>query len=838
MGVVGALIIMSIVYFGAGVRAQLQGLAKANSDSVQWSMSQAEVEHLALLVAIKGATAQPEAGLDEVRKRFNIFYSRISTLEAGALYDDLRQLPDTAGNLNRLRAFLDRNVAFIDADDATLRANLPKITADTHNARAAIRDLSLQGISYFSEQKEQSRTGISRTLLSIAVLSTFLFALLCLLVMALNKLNRINQQRALQTELDSSRLSAIVGTSLDAVIVVSGHGRVIDFNGAAEEIFGYSRDDVIGQNMADLIIPDHLRAAHHAGMKRYHSDGSKHVVGKGRIRIEAKRKSGEVFPVELSIQEARGEDGEIFVSYIRDISKEVEAETELRTARDSAIAGETSKARLLAVMSHEMRTPLNGLLGTMELLSETPLTQKQERYLGIMGKSGRMLLSHVNEVLDVSLLDSGNMELQNMAFDLKELIGDVVDSQHAIAQAKGNSLVFDSDDPELLVSGDQNRIRKVIINLVGNAIKFTRNGQVAVELERLCDGNQCEIRVIDNGIGIAEENIERIFEDFTTLDSSYGRNAEGTGLGLGIVRRIVNALDGSIGVESEPGQGSLFWVRLPVGLPSNMSLPSTELLHGQAQATETKHTTGTQPLDILLVEDNEINRTIASEFLSVDGHRVVLANDGLEGIALANQRRFDLILMNISMPDIDGVEATGKIRADDGLSRETPIVALTAHALEEDIRRFKEAGMSDVISKPVSGSTLRDAVVKLASDQEMTYAEDEPEDLIDLEAIQELRQQLGEQKFSDIVNKFCAEMDEETPGIRIVDPSHADLETLAKTAHRLGGSAAVMGASELHRTLKQIEHSARCGDKQMQHAQILDVETAWHRTRALMLDQI
>lgn len=832
------MVIMAIAHLGIAVISQLQGLKQANSDNVHWSMSQAEVEQLALLVAIKAAASHPKPDLGEVRKRFDVLYSRITTLEDGALYEDLRQLPEAAKNLKHLRAFLDRNVVLMDADDAKLRAKLPEITADVQEARTAIRNLSLQGIRHFSKEKELNRASVSRTLLSIAVLSTVLFSLLCLVVLALIKLNRINQKRALQTELDSSRLSAIVGTSLDAIIVVSGQGRVIEFNGSAEDIFGYAREDVIGQDMERLIIPDHLREAHEKGMKRYKEDGSKHVVGKGRIRVEAKHKSGDLFPVEISIQSARGADGEIFVSYIRDISIEIEREKQLRTARDSAIAGETSKARLLAVMSHEMRTPLNGLLGTMELLSKTELTPKQQKYLGIMDKSGQILLSHVNDVLDVSRLDSAKVDLQITIFNLHDLIGDVVDSLRANAYAHGNSLVFDGSAPEFLVSGDKKRMRQLVLNLVGNAIKFTRNGQVSIEFEMLSGGQVYEIRIIDNGIGISEDSIEKIFEDFNTLDSTYGRNAEGTGLGLGIVRRIVNALDGTMGVESEPGHGSLFWVRLPVGLPPNISKNATKKQDEQVQTKKIEHTYAVPTLDILLVEDNEINRTIATEFLSVDGHQVTPANCGLEGVALSNQRRYDLILMDISMPDIDGVEATKRIRAADGPSCKTPIVALTAHALEDDIRRFKDAGMSEVISKPVSGSILRSAVVKLAHNKDVTFADADSKCFMDFEVIDQLRDQLGARKFCDMVHKFCAEMDEDLPSTDVPNSPGAELVTLAKTAHRLSGSAAIMGAAELTRDLKQLEFCATSGNTQELLEKIQKIECTWYRTHAFMQEHL
>lgn len=837
IGVIGILIITAIGYFGAGVREQLHELATASSDNLQWTMSQAEVENLALLVALKGAAGRADTPLDEVRKRFNVLYGRIGTLETGRIYADLRNVPSAAESLAALREFLDHTVSFIDGEDAVLRENLPGIIADAQEARTALRNLALQGISYYSDQKDKSRVQFSRALLNIAVLSFFLFVLLCMLILALNMLNRINQARARQTALDSSRMSAIVTSSLDAIVVVSSEGRIIEFNGAAEDIFGYDGADVIGQDMSDLIIPDHHREAHDMGMKRYRADGSKHVVGKGRLRIEAKRKSGEVFPVEVSIQTAHGEEGEIFVSYIRDISKEVEAENELRMARDSAIAGETSKAQLLAVMSHEMRTPLNGLLGTMELLSQTELTERQQRYLQIMGKSGTMLLSHVNDVLDISRLESGTTEIQKTVFDLNDLIRDVLESQNASAKANMNEFLFDDTAPEFLIAGDHNKLRQVLLNLIGNSIKFTHNGDITVEAETLEQGDQFEIRVMDTGIGIAEQDIERIFEDFTTLDTTYGRKSEGTGLGLGIVRRIVRALDGQIGVESELGIGSLFWVRMPVGLPGDRSFRRPVEFQVAAPQANMPEDVAPRKLDILLVEDNEINRTIACEFLSVAGHNVATAVDGLEGIALASQRRYNVILMDISMPGIDGIEATRRIRAGNGPSRATPIVALTAHALEDDIRHFRQAGMCDVISKPVSGDILRDAVLRLSSGETMEIGQPDPVELIDINAINDLRQQLGSEKLNDIMHKFCAEMDEEIPKVDAKAWSGADSETLAKLAHKLCGSAAVMGALELNQCLRRLDQAARSGDLAAQSRQLQELENIWTQTRQVILER-
>lgn len=430
------------------------------------------------------------------------------------------------------------------------------------------------------------------------------------------------------------------------------------------------------------------------------------------------------------------------------------------------------------------------------------------------------------------------MELHKSVFDINRLISDVVDSQSANAMTHANDLVFEGHGPEFLVNCDPVRVRQILLNLVGNAIKFTHNGTVTIEVEPLEQSAHYEIRVIDDGVGIPEENIEKIFEDFITLDSTFGRKSQGTGLGLGIVRRIVNALDGTMGVASEVGQGSLFWVRLPIGLTQKSASQTVEATESRAQSGEEVASPTVKPLDILMVEDNEINRLIASEFMAIDGHNIVLAHDGLEGVAFANQQRFDLILMDISMPDIDGVEATKRIRAGNGLSRDTPIAALTAHALEDDIRQFKAAGMCDVISKPVSGDNLRSAVIRLSNGGQAEVVETGASDLLDAAVAQELKDQLGEDMFREIVQKLCQEMDKEIPAIARSDAQPCDHKSLAQKAHKLRGSASVLGASKLTKHLQKIEDSAEMQNSDAQTEHLRNVEHLWETTRSVLLKQI
>jgi len=289
------------------------------------------------------------------------------------------------------------------------------------------------------------------------------------------------------------------------------------------------------------------------------------------------------------------------VSFLRDISDRVAAEQELILARDSAVTGERAKAELLAVMSHEMRTPLSGILGTIELLQGTKPTPRQRRFIAAMKTSADLLLHHVNGVLSISRAEAGQLDLMDTEVDPAELLQELVESQRHAIEANGNTIKCDTSAAPPTIWIDPLRLRQVILNLVANANKFTRRGEILVECDVISDRRQVEFRVIDTGIGIAEADLDRIFEEFRTLDTSYSRAAEGTGLGLAISRRLVHAMRGEIGVDSEPGEGSLFWVRLPIGAAPQSGQPKTGLI-GTSPPLADKSTPA-PPLHVLLITD-------------------------------------------------------------------------------------------------------------------------------------------------------------------------------------------------------------------------------------------
>lgn len=348
--------------------------------------------------------------------------------------------------------------------------------------------------------------------------------------------------RLLQSATD--RLGTIIATSLDGIVVVDELGRIVDFNAAAERIFGHDREDVIGANMGELIVPEKHRQAHHDGMIRYRRTGLKKVTGAGRMTLEALRSDGTVFPVELSIQSAQAETGEIFVGFIRDVSHRIAQEEGPVRARDSAVAGDKAKSEFLAVMSHEIRTPLIGLLGTLSLLKESGLDPRQRDYIETIEDSGELLLNHVNDVLDISKYEAGKMTLDLQPVTVADLARSVIDNQRDLAVANGTGISWTwAAAPVDRIETDPFRLRQIPINLVGNAVKFTRHGQITLEIAAHPAGEpRILFRVRDTGIGIEPDQIDRLFKDFETADSSYGRQASGTGLGLGIARRMADAL--------------------------------------------------------------------------------------------------------------------------------------------------------------------------------------------------------------------------------------------------------------------------------------------------------
>lgn len=580
----------------------------------------------------------------------------------------------------------------------------------------------------------------------------------------------------------------------DIIMFLDKDGKIIEVNEAAIKAYGYSREEITKLTIFDLREPGTL-------VRRHMDKADREGVF---FQTKHKKKDGSWLPVEVSSKGTIVNGKTVIVSIIRDITERKKVENILKEAKEQAEIANKAKSEFLANMSHEIRTPLNGIVGMVDLTLLTKLNHEQKENLMIVKSCANSLLKVINDILDFSKMEAGKLVIESINFDIKILIENIIKVHSPRAIEKGIELnyAFSSTIEQYLV-GDPSRLKQILNNLISNAIKFTESGEVWLKVKKIDakeNGSHIQFTVEDDGIGISEEKLEDIFESFSQVDGSFTRRFGGTGLGLAISKQLAEMMGGTLWVESREGIGSKFHLNLEFELGTKIEAPSLQ---------PSKIRKADRSCRILLSEDDKVNQMVITRILEDRGYSVDTASNGVEAIEMHEKNVYDIILMDIQMPVMDGIEAAKQIRAKE-TNKHTPIIAITAYALKGDREKFLSQGMDEYVPKPIKVEELLYVIDKCVSmDKQM-------EDLSDISiCIDESGEiALKSKEFQHLDKKELFILKELSIIIESLDDAinRNEVESIEALAHNIKSLSYEVGIEELKTIAFKIELDARRGN--------------------------
>jgi PAS domain S-box-containing protein len=505
-------------------------------------------------------------------------------------------------------------------------------------------------------------------------------------------------------------ITAMFYHSPNNMSIFDEEGTCLFVSNSLKDLYSKGTETLTGKNIMEFLPQDHSEDYNRA--MDYMRVTGKPVIRNDRFSLGGKEYFFEssLFPI------GKSRNGRtLFCMISIDRTKEEEARKELLLAKEKAEAANIAKSQFLANMSHEIRTPLNGVIGMTQLLMETGLSQTQRKYADVIYQSGESLLAIISNILDFSKIEAGRLDLETREFSFSTLLDSILSMMKMRADQKGILFSYELDDNLPKTAwGAEDGLRQILLNLVNNAVKFTSQGSILLQAKKVSGSNsnfRVRFSVKDTGIGIPKEKQSLLFRKFVQLDGSTTRKFGGTGLGLAISKELALLMDGDIGVNSVPNQGSEFWVEIPFTKTQPHDIPSTP----KAKLPETPETIpASRPGSILLAEDNDVNQDVASHMIQKLGYELTAVSNGQEAIELLKKRRFSLVIMDIQMPVMDGLQATTLIRDPHSgtLQPDIPIIAITANVIKEDVERFYKTGINDHLPKPFRIQQLKEKIEK------------------------------------------------------------------------------------------------------------------------------
>ena len=624
-------------------------------------------------------------------------------------------------------------------------------------------------------------------------------------------------------------LRTILESALDAIISIDLHGCVVEFNPAAEKLFGYAKEEMMGQELGEMIIPPHYRAQHRAALARYASAKDKPDALKRRIELVGQHRSGMAIDLEVALTTIYRNGQLYFTAFLHDITDRKQLLKSLEETLGVAEEASKVKGDFLATMSHEIRTPMNAILGYNELALQKELSPVVRDYLKKANNASHSLMGIIDDILDFSKIEAGKMELDPVEFDLHELFDGLANLFMQQTTEKGLELILSIDPPfDRTLWGDRRRLEQVLINLIRNAIKFTAKGKIVVQVDRTDQGSgpvNVAFSVTDTGIGISPEQLSRLFKPFVQADSSTTRHYGGTGLGLAICKNLVERMGGHIGVTSRLGQGSTFSLDVPFEWRATILKQSSTSNGDRFTSVWYKTTEATKQIGgarILLVEDNAINQEIACELLLRVGVKVEVANSGEEAVEKVQQFPFDAVLMDIQLAGMSGLDATRQIRRDVRF-KALPIIAMTAHVMAKQQQECLEAGMNAHLAKPIRPESLYGLLAQWMGPMQPSspaFAEEDPIIIPEIEGIHQteaLQRLAGNRKlYRRLLVRFRKEY--AMVGSTMEEAlQEGAIKTAEHLAHSVKGIAGSLGAQSVYKAADVLEKAIRGGLSSEQH---------------------